>query len=110
MFARKLVISFWLLVISLFITPVSAFAQASSPSAQPLATSSSTLTPLPSTISPTSPVYTDMLMHNMFHTFSCLAAGSSVIGQPCLTYQAGIPVLSQANLSGGILGTTTSLL
>ena len=55
----------------------------------------------------------------MFHTFSCLAIGSSMIGQPCLTYQItknaqgviqSIPVLSQVNTSGGILGTTTSLI
>lgn len=67
-------------------------------------------TPLPSTISPTSPVYTDLIVNNMFHTFSCLSIGSSVIGAPCLTYQSGIPVLSQVNLSGGALGATTSLI
>ncbi len=97
MFARKLVIGFWLLVISLFLTPL-AFAQ--NPS----------YAPLPSTISPTSPIFTDLIMQNTFHTFSCLMIGSSVIGQPCLTYVSGIPVLSRTNLSGGALGTATSLI
>src|SRR3989344_250750 len=64
-------------------------------------------------VPPTSPIYTDLLVHNMFHTFSCLAVGQSIIGQPCLTYQItknaqgaiqGIPVLSSANLAGGTLG------
>lgn len=74
---------------------------------------------LPSTISTTSPIYTDLLVHNMFHTFSCLSVGSSVIGQPCLTYKVtrdaegvvkSIPMLSQTNLSGGVFGATTSLI
>ena len=69
-----------------------------------------TLTPIPSTVSPTSPLFTDMLAYNIFHTFSCLAIGGSVIGQPCLTYQHGIPMLSQVDTSGGVLGTTTSLI
>lgn len=74
---------------------------------------------LPATISPTSPLYTDLLLSNMFHSFSCLAVGQSVIGQPCLSYQMtrnaqgmlqGIPVLSQTNLSGGALGAVTSVI
>lgn len=97
MFARKLVISFWLLVISLFITPL---ALAQTPS----------YTPLPANISPTSPAFTDLIMQNTFHTFSCLMTGSSIIGQPCLTYISGIPVLSQTNLSGGALGAATSII
>ncbi|MBI2335019.1 hypothetical protein HYU96_04445 [Candidatus Daviesbacteria bacterium] len=83
---------FVILILSLFPTP--AFAQ----------------TPVPSYVPPTSPVYTDLLVHNLFHTFSCLSVGSSVIGQPCLTYQKGIPVLSQVNLQGGALGATTSII
>lgn len=73
---------------------------------------------LPSTISTTSPIYTDLLMHNMFHSISCLILGGSVIGQPCVTYRITqdaqgaiqtIPMLSQTDLSGGVLGTTGSL-
>lgn len=76
-------------------------------------------TPLPPTVSPTSPLYTDLIVNNMFHTFSCLMIGGSIIGQPCLTYQIqqnaqgalqSVPVLSQVNLSGGALGATTSLI
>ncbi len=74
---------------------------------------------LPTTVSPTSPLYTDLLVHNLFHTFSCLGTGQSVIGQPCLTYQLsrnaqgmiqGVPVLSQVDTSGGVLGTTSNLI
>jgi len=65
---------------------------------------------LPSTVSPTSPLFTDMLAYNIFHTFSCLAVGGSVINQPCLNYIQGVPVLSSVNTGGGVLGTTTSLI
>lgn len=77
---------------------------------QPASAQTASYAPLPSTISPTSPLFTDLLMQNVFHTFSCLAVGSSVIGQPCLTYISGVPVLSKTNLSGGALGATTSLI
>ncbi len=96
------------IVLGLFASP--AFAQNASPS--------STL-PLPPVVSPVSPLYTDLIVNNMFHTFSCLMVGGSVIGQPCLTYQVtknaegaiqSVPVLSQTNLSGGALGATTSLI
>jgi len=109
MIAHKLVISFWLIVLSLFLTPLTAFAQSSAPFA-PSPTLPLTLSPLPSTVSPTSPLYTDLLVHNIFHTFSCLAVGQSVIGQPCLNYVKGVPVLSSVNLSGGALGATTSMI
>ncbi len=75
--------------------------------------------PLPTSISPTSPLYTDLLVNNLFHSFSCLAIGQSTIGQPCLTYQLtknaqgmiqSVPVLSSVNLSGGTLGAVTSVL
>ncbi len=76
-------------------------------------------TPIPSNVSPTSPIFTDLILSNTFHTFSCLGIGSSVIGQPCLSYQfsqnsqgliQAIPVLSQTNLSGGALGMAGSLI
>ncbi len=100
-----LTFTFCLLTFTLYATPI--HAQTSTPSASPLPT---TNYHLPSTISPTSPIYTDLLIHNMFHTFSCLGIGQSVIGQPCLTYVSGVPVLSQVDLSGGVLGSTTSLI
>lgn len=74
---------------------------------------------LPTSISPTSPLFTDLILNNTFHSFSCLMVGSSIIGQPCLTYKLqkdaagvlrGIPVLSDANLQGGALGTISSLI
>ncbi len=94
------------------------FAFSASPAFAQTATQSSE-SQLPSTVSPVSPLYTDLLVSNMFHTFSCLTIGQSVIGQPCLTYHMtknaqgiiqGVPMLSQANLSGGALGATTSLI
>ncbi len=113
MFARILAL---LLTTTYLLLATPAFAQTATPSAttlQPTAYS------LPPTVSPTSPLYTDLLVNNMFHTFSCLAVGQSFIGQPCLTYQMtknaqgmlqGVPVLSQTNLSGGILGATGSMM
>lgn len=78
-----------------------------------------TPTAIPAYVSPVSPLYTDLLVHNLFHSFSCLAVGQSVIGQPCLTYQItqnaqgmiqSVPVLFQVNASGGTLGAETSLI
>lgn len=97
----------------LYSTPV--HAQASTPSA----TLPSSTNLVPSSISPTSALYTDLLVHNLFHTASCLMAGYSIIGQPCLSYKIsqdaqgfikGVPFLSQTNLSGGALVTTGSLI
>ena len=95
-----------ILALAFYASPI--FAQSATPSASPPIPY--TLYPIPSSIPPTSPIYTDLLVHNMFHTFSCLGVGSSIIGQPCLTYQFNQPVLSSVNLSGGALGTTTSLI
>ncbi len=73
---------------------------------------------LPTYIPPTSPIYTDLLVNNLFHTFSCLAIGQSIIGEPCLTYRVtknaqgaiqSIPMLSSVNLSGGALGAVTGV-
>ncbi len=78
-----------------------------------------TTSAIPTTISPASPQFTDLLFNNVLHTFSCLTVGSSFIDQPCLTYQATknaegaiktVPVLSQVDLSGGLLGTSASLI
>lgn len=113
-----IIIALFLILFALF-SPSVAFAQGATQSATPSATLPSTYYPLPPTVSPTSPIYTDLIVHNMFHTFSCLTVGGSIIGQPCLTYQLqkdaqgaiqSVPVLSQINLSGGLLGTTGSLL
>lgn len=104
----KILSSIFIVFSLFFVTPSTSYAQAATTSAQPL----------PGYIPPTSPVYTELVLHNTFHAISCLAAGSSMLGQPCLTYQVtknaqgiiqSVPVLSQANLSGGALGTVTSL-
>mgnify|MGYP001558137066 FL=1 len=114
MFARILAL---LLTTSYLLLATPAFAQTSTPTAS--SPNPYTLYPVPSSVSPPSPLYTDRLVNNLFHTFSCLAIGQSVIGQPCLTYQMtknaqgviqGIPVLSQTNLSGGTLGMLASVI
>ena len=93
MFARIIVLSLFALIFALYTSPVSAQTQA-----------------IPSYVSPISPLYTDLMVHNLFHSFSCLAVGQSVINQPCLSYLQGVPVLSRANTSGGVLGATTSII
>lgn len=107
----KIIFVFFLFCIlhSAFLIP----AHAQEASASSLSTTNSelpTTLPLPSYIPPTSPAYMDLMVFNIFHTFSCIAVGSSSIGQPCLTYQNGIPLLSKANLDGGVLGATGSIL
>ncbi len=90
-------------------TPVNA--QESTPSALPSSNlQPPTSIPLPSYIPPTSPLFTDMLVYNIFHSFSCLGIGQSVIGAPCLNYIQGVPYLSSVNTGGGLLGTTTNLI
>lgn len=111
MFARILGVIFtFAFLLFTFSSPV--FAQTPSQVSQ-------SLTPIPSYIPPTSPVFTDLLVSNMFHTFSCLAIGQSVIGSPCLSYQItknaqgliqSTPVLSQVNLEGGALGAVTNVI
>ena len=139
MFARIKVHSLWymaygllFLLFTIYYSPSTIFAQSES-SALPSTINNKPLTdpqpyainhtpstaPLPSTISPTSPYYTDILMHTVFHTFSCLMIGQSVIGSPCLSYQVSknaqgmiesTPVLTQVDTSGGALGLSGSLI
>ena len=110
----KFIVFAFLLAITGYLLPIIANAQSSTPSAtQPVTYN------LPATVSPTSPLYTDLIVSNMFHTFSCLAIGQSLIGQPCLNYQLtkntqgmiqSTPILSSVNTSGGLLGTTGNLI
>lgn len=109
-------IALLLLLTIIFLIPHSVYALEASQSPE-IASNSAVQAITP--ISPASPQYMDLLINNIFHSFSCIAIGQSVIGQPCLTYQvtqdlqgkvSSIPVLSSANMSGGILGTTTGLL
>lgn len=111
------IIIFFLILTVLFL-PKTSYAQTPTASVSAIPAYSAAYN-LPSVVSPTSPLYTDLLVHNLFHSFSCLAIGQSSVGQPCLTYQItkdtqgvvqSIPVLSQVNTSGGVLGTTTSLI
>lgn len=118
---RKLIV-YCLSLIGLLIFASPAFAQ-TKPSIKPIPTASeaaipNTTYPIPATVSPTSPIYTDLMVYNLLHTTSCIMSGISIIRQPCLTYQItknaqgaiqSIPILSSANLSGGLIGTTTGL-
>ncbi len=125
-FTIKLILLFFTFAFLLFTFSSPAFAQSPTPSSLPSTIPPSaslgtgyTLSPIPSYIPPTSPIYTDLLVNNLFHTFSCLAVGQSIIGQPCLTYQVtknaqgviqSMPVLSKVNLNGGVLGSVTNLI
>lgn len=113
----KKILTLILTLFTLFFAPAVALAQQtpSTTSANPVNNTYN----IPTTIPSTSPLYTDLLIHNIFHTFSCLAKGSSIIGQPCLTYQVtkdtqgkiqSFPVLSQADFSGGALGVASGLI
>lgn len=117
------ILIFVLFTYSLSLISAPVFAQTATQSSTALTApsvySTSSTFGLPSTVNPTSPLYTDLIVSNMFHTFSCLAIGQSMIGQPCLTYKItqnaqgliqGVPVLSQVNLNGGALGTVSSLI
>ncbi len=108
MSALKLVIGFWLIVSSFFIV-------AKPTLAQNYATQSATV-PL-NAQNFQGPQQTQYSLVNFIHAFSCLTAGNSPIGQPCLNYiqKEGSngsfymePVLSQVNNSGGILGVFTN--
>ncbi len=109
-------LAFFTFTFLLFTFSSPAFAQSPTHDATTLPTTNHQL---PTNVSPTSPLFTDLLINNIFHSFSCLAVGQSTIGQPCLTYQVtkdaqgavqSVPVLSSVNLSGGALGATTSLI
>ncbi len=112
MLRKFLVYGLSLIVFLFFASPT--FAETSAKAEQ-----TPTYAPLPAVVSPTSPIFTDLILHNTFHSFSCLAIGQSIIGQPCLSYQPvknaqgaiqTVPVLSSVNLSGGALGATTSII
>jgi len=92
--------TFLIIAALLFILVPAVYAQHATPSANTI----------PPVVSPTSPIFTELIFYNMFHTFSCVGTGNSVIGQPCLNYQEGIPILSKANQSGGVLGASSSLI
>lgn len=120
--ALKKTLSLWLIVFGLFVlnlftlaTPI--FAQATdtfyntpSPGPQPL--------PLPSSFSNQSPQYANLVVINLIHTFSCLAEGSSIIGQPCIEYRIKTDgpnkgmITPQETLysSGGALGSVANFM
>lgn len=74
--------------------------------------------PIVTNFSSQSPQYANLVVINLIHTFSCLAEGSSIIGQPCIEYQeetegpkAGSMVPKETFISsGGALGSITSLM
>lgn len=61
---------------------------------------------------PQSPQYTNLIVINLIHTFSCFAEGTSIIGQPCLSLQAEngsknssfVPSLNKIQADGGTIG------
>ena len=63
----------------------------------------------PTTVTPQSPLYANLMVNNLLHAFSCLMAGTSPMGQPCVDYLNGVPVISSVNTSGGLLGAVANL-
>lgn len=74
-----------------------------------VATPSANYQPLGYT-NPQSPQYADLLVNNLLHAFSCLMTGTSPIGQKCINYLNGVPVISSTNNNGGLLGLTSNML
>ncbi|OGE14632.1 hypothetical protein A3F00_00460 [Candidatus Daviesbacteria bacterium RIFCSPHIGHO2_12_FULL_37_11] len=60
-------------------------------------------------VPPQSPLYANLMVNNLLHAFSCLMAGASPMGQPCVDYLNGVPVISSVNTSGGLLGAVANL-
>ncbi len=69
-------------------------------------------------IDPQSPLYSNKMVYNSMHAFACIATGWSFLG-PCLEYKLtqdlhgnirSVPMLSSVDTSGGLLGTTGSIL
>src|SRR3989344_6926351 len=78
-------------------------------SQEPLSTSSAYQPIEVSSIPQQSPMYANLMVNNLLHAFSCLMAGASPIGQPCVDYLNGVPVISSVNTSGGLLGAVANL-
>ncbi len=104
---------------SLYLLVASPAFAAATPAPTPVSLPTVTYTQIPDVVSPTTPLYTDLMVFNFIHTISCLTDGSSAIGQPCLAFQTthdaqgaihSVPVLSSANLSGGLIGAATGLI
>lgn len=75
--------------------------------AQSPATPSATLP-----ITTQSPLYANLMVINLIHTFSCLAEGASVIGQPCIEYVGQVNQGKPEGLvpGGGALGSIAGFL
>ncbi len=107
---------FFIILSSLIINPV--LAKTSTPSAIPteattsaqIATNSADVNYQPlGYVSPQSPQYANLMVNNLLHAFSCLMVGQSTIGQPCVDYLNGVPVISSINKGGGLLGSAINL-
>ncbi len=100
-----IIVTLFIILASLFVIhPV--YAQVSTSSA----TTSAKYQPVNvNSLTPQSPQYANLMVNNLIHAFSCIMAGSSPIGQPCIDYLNGVPVISQVNNSGGLLGSVANL-
>ena len=129
----RLVKSFWFLVSSIVVTflfglgisfanlvsDAHAISPSPLPSYQPIATNNQqpSYSPLPQ-YSNQSPQFMNLIMINIVHTISCLAEGTSIIGQSCIgftTQQQGnqlglVPVEVKQNQGGGALGSIGDVL
>src|SRR5947207_2362338 len=72
--------------------------------AQDVATQSAIAPANLSNITPLSPIYSNILVINLVHTFSCVAQGVSIIGQPCISGFDVAGKLKVDSSSGGLIG------
>ncbi len=112
----KAFLSLILSTLVFFLAVFPAFAQSN---AQAAPTPLPAQNPLPSYIPPQSPTYANLTLVNIMHALSCIAAGRSVINQPCIEYSLSqdlqgkistTPMLSSIDTSGGLIGAGGSLL
>jgi hypothetical protein len=111
----KAFISFILLTLIFLVTPLNSYAQ----NYYPNQASPSAYTQLPQNLTPQSPHYVNLMILNLIHGFGCIVTGSSITGEGCVDFAltkdlqghlSAVPVLSDVNTSGGLLGLTGTML
>lgn len=63
----------------------------------------------PTTVNSQSPMYANLVVNNLLHSFFCLMVGTSPMDQACVDYLHGVPIISQDNAQGGLLGLVLNL-
>ncbi len=100
----------WLIVLGLATVLLILSPQTASAQTDPLPASTSAAIQQTMVINPLSPQYTNLMVINWIHTFSCFAEGSSIIGQPCIEYKPGTLQGTVSQPSKGLIGSITGLI